>query len=140
MTWVVPLYCPLIFAYEVMLVFSGRLSIRVAFGISSVRVTPYVDELTNPTVFTVLSHVGGGAGVGFFVVTTVCRDRSGHRGCCDILDGYGVVWAGIPILTGCPVIAGLTTSAMMRMMTTAATPYMMSFLSIALLKILNIFT
>jgi hypothetical protein len=54
--------------------------------------------------------------------------------------GTGVVGTGIPVLTGCPVIAGFTTSAMMRIITTAATPYMMSFLSIALLKILNIFT
>jgi hypothetical protein len=52
----------------------------------------------------------------------------------------GAVGTGMPVLTGCPVIAGFTTSAMTRMITTAATPYMMSFLSIALLKILNIFT
>jgi hypothetical protein len=40
----------------------------------------------------------------------------------------------MPVLTGCPVIMGFITSAMRRMITMAATPYMTSFLSIAFLR------
>jgi hypothetical protein len=86
-----------------------------------------------------LFHVGTGVGAGVRVVTTGVG-----KGVMGVTVWFWitvvVTGTGMPVLTGCPVIMGFTTSAMTRMITTAAIPYMISFLSIALLKILNIFT
>jgi hypothetical protein len=69
-----------------------------------------------------------GTGVGGVVVTTVVG--TGVAAAVGTGAEVVVTGTGMPVLTGCPVTMGFTTSAMTRMIMMAAIPYMTSVLSI----------
>ena len=83
MIWVVPLYFPVIFAYEIVLVFGPVVLNRVPFGRGVSRVIPYEDGSTNPMVMTFSSHVGTAVGGG------VDRETCGVVRCAAVGDGVG---------------------------------------------------
>ena len=80
---------------------------------------------------TVLFQVGTGVGVGIVVVTIVVRGDVGAGVRVIFGVAAGVEGTGMPVFTGWPVMMGFTKTAITRMIAIAATPYMMSFLSIA---------
>ena len=132
-TCVVLLYFPDIVLYTVILLLGSTGLNLDPLGSDWFVEIPYNPGSTNPTVFTVLSHVGIGTGVGIVVSTVVVwvtttgmvllLDEASSDVCC------GAEETGRPVFTDLPVIVGFMTKAMMRIKQNAITMYMISFLS-----------
>ena len=93
-----------------------------------------MDGSTNVIPFTEASQIGTGVGVGsvvmgvIVVITGIIILAFAAMG--TIVGGV-VVATGMPVFTGLPVNAGFNTKAIMRMMASPPTIYIISFLSIA---------
>ncbi len=93
-----------------------------------------MDGSTNVIPFTEASQIGTGVGVGsvvmgvIVVITGIITLAFAAMG---MIVGGVVVATGMPVFIGWPVMTGFITRAMMRMMASPPTIYIISFLSIA---------